>query len=92
MPRYTIRISNEETAYEASDLVLPDPDKACELAVKLVADLFSSGPSAFADGWSRCSIRVMAEDGEQVFAASAAEAALIERDIVRSESAALANN
>ncbi|RAI43404.1 DUF6894 family protein [Rhodoplanes roseus] len=91
MPRYTIRISNEETAYEASDIVLPDPDRACELAVKLVADLFSSGPTAFG-AWSECSIRVVAEDGEQVFAASAGEAALIERDFVRSESEALANN
>lgn len=92
MPRYTIRISNESTAYEASDIVLPDSDLACELAVKLVADLFSSGPAAFDDGWSKCSIRVLAEDGEQVFIASAAEAALIERDFVREESASLANN
>ncbi|MBK5960925.1 hypothetical protein CCR97_22355 [Rhodoplanes elegans] len=93
MPRYTIRISDEEIAYEASDIVLPDPETASELAVKLVADLFSSGPAGFAaTGWSRCSIRVVADDGEQVFAASASEAAMIERDLVRTESGARAND
>ncbi|CAL8969973.1 hypothetical protein RHODGE_RHODGE_00548 [Rhodoplanes serenus] len=92
MPRYTIRISNPDIAYEASDIVLPDGDRARELAVRLVADLFSSGPQAFETGWSSCSIHVVAEDGEAVFVASAAEAALIERDLVRSASASLADN
>lgn len=92
MPRYTIRISNQVTAYEASDLVLPDEERATELAVRLVADLFSSGPAAFEAGWSSCSIRVVAEDGAAVFVASAGEAALIERDLVRSVSSSLANN
>lgn len=92
MPNYTIRISNGEVAYEASDIALPDPDLARDLAVRLVADLFSSRVEAFAKSWSDCSIRVVADDGDEVFAASAGEAALIERDLVRSGSASQADN
>ncbi|EJW13311.1 hypothetical protein A33M_4231 [Rhodovulum sp. PH10] len=92
MARYTITISNGETAYEASDIVLPDPDLARDLAVKLAADLFSTRPGPFDASWNRCSVGVVSEEGEQVFEASAAEAALIERDIMRSSLESRADN
>lgn len=92
MQRYTIQIGDGETGYEIANLELADPDSAKELIVKFVAELFSAAPDLLTITWSRCSVQVFSEDGEEVFATTAASAALMERDTIRAESATLVDN
>ncbi|HEX5846289.1 MAG TPA: hypothetical protein VFY53_08425 [Rhodoplanes sp.] len=92
MQRYTIQIGDGDTGYEIANLVLADTDCAKEVTIRFVSELFSSRPELFTLTWNECSIQVFSEDGEEVFATTAARAALIERDEIRAISATMVDN
>jgi hypothetical protein len=92
MQRYTIQIGDGDKGYEIANLMLADTDCAKELTVRFVAELFSTWPEMFTLTWNRCSIQVFSEDGEEVFATTAARAALIERDEIKAISATMVDN
>jgi hypothetical protein len=92
MQRYTIQIGDGETGYEIANLVLADTNCAKELTVRFVSELFSSRPELFTLTWDECSVQVFSEDGQEVFATTAARAALIERDELKEKSATLVDN
>ena len=92
MQRYTIQIGDGDTGYEIANLALADTDCAKEVTIRFVSELFSSRPELFTLTWNECSIQVFSEDGEEVFATTAARAALIECDEIRAISATMVDN
>ncbi len=79
MGQYTIQIEDGKTACEITGISVRDRASAREYAVRFVSSLFMS-PEIVALRWDRCRVRVLAAGGDQVFAATAQDVALIERD------------
>jgi len=79
MGQYTIQIEDGRTACEVTGISVRDSASAREYAVRFISSLFMS-PGIVPLRWEQCRVRVLADGGDQVFAATAQDAALIERD------------
>ena len=83
MPCYTFQVGNAATVIEAVGIDLEDNDSAREYAIAFVSELFQSRHWDFPD-WEACSIQVLDAHDTEVFSASIPNAAVMERDRLRS--------
>jgi len=84
MPLFDFSLEDDATVLTIAEMECPDEDAACDCAVQLLSALFAKMHNDAPD-WSTCRIRVAGASGREIFASSAAQAALVERDRFRVE-------
>jgi hypothetical protein len=84
MPRFYFSFEDDSSIWSVAEMDCPDDNAACECAVQLLAELFARMHDDAPD-WSKCLIRVAARPGADILVSSAAQAALVERDLFRAE-------
>jgi Domain of unknown function (DUF6894) len=83
MPCYTFKVGNKKVVCEKPDVVLPDHEAARDYAIDFASELFEFHNELCSGEWHLCSIHVLTDTHEQVFATTVPHAALIERDDMR---------
>jgi hypothetical protein len=82
--RFYLSFEDDSTVWSVAEIDCPDENAACGCAVMLLSDLFAKMHEDAPD-WSRCWIRLAGRPGADIWVSSAAEAALVERDVFRTK-------
>ena len=92
MPCYTFQVRGGRITCEKPDVVLPDHRAARDYAIEFASELFRSHHDIYSGKWDFCSIHVVTETNEEVFAGTVGQAALIERNDMRARRTKWVNN
>jgi hypothetical protein len=84
MSSFAISLEDDVFVWATAEVEIVDDDMASVCVVQFASILFARMQDEAPD-WSNCRIRVAAPNGDELLVSSAAEAALVERDHLRSE-------